>query len=257
LKEITQSELWGLRRDHFLVALGHTLARLLSPLGALSLEVLLERDLTTTVESISAGVPVAIREAMDADLDRITSLYSQDSYLYLGDEPISQSNKRGSGADSEMVYRAVDPKAREQYRDRMRRGEKCFLALVGSEIAHVNWLCFSWGEAVPGHPIFLQPGEVYTTDAFTLDKFRGQNIHGHILSEMLRYAQNKGYLRAYTVTRLARPASMRAFHQLGWRTVGKLLCFIPRRTDRCCWLLKLSGRIDQLFRQPSIASRAG
>jgi len=250
-------ELRGPRRDHFLVAVWQTLARLLSPLGTLSLEVLLERDLTTTVEPISTRLPVAIREATDADLDRITFLYSQDPYLYLGDVPSSQLNNRNSDVDSEMVDRAVDPKAREQYRDRMRRGEKCFLALVGSEIAHVNWLCFSWGEAVPGHPIFLQPGEVYTTDAFTPDKFRGQNIHAYILSEMLRYAQNKGYLRAYTVTRLASRASMHAFRQLGWHTVGELLCFIPRRTDRYCWLLKLSGRIDPLLRQPSIASRAG
>jgi hypothetical protein len=257
LNNVTQGELWGLGRDHFLVAVGHSLARLLSPLGTLSLEVLLERDLTTTVVSISAGVPVAIREATDADLDRITFLYSQDSYLYLGDEPISQSNNRGSGAESEMVDRPVELNARDQYRDRMRRGEKCFLALVDSEIAHVNWLCFSWGEAVPCHPIFLQPGEVYTTDAFTPNKFRGQNIHAHILSEMLRYAQNRGYLRAYTVTRLARRTSMRAFHQLGWRTVGKLLCFIPRGSERCCWLLKLSGRIDPLLRQPSIARCAG
>jgi GNAT superfamily N-acetyltransferase len=256
LNDVSQSELRGLRRDHFLIAIGHMLARLLSPLGTLSLELLLERDLTTTVEPISAGVPVTIREATDADLDRLTFLYSQDSYLYLGDEPISRSNGRGCGADSEMVDCAVDPKARKQYWDRVRRGEKCFLALIDSEIAHVNWLCFSWGEAVPGHPIFLQPGEVYTTDAFTADKFRGQNIHAHILSEMLRYAQNKGYLRAYAVTRLTRHASMHAFHQLGWRTVGKLLCFIPRRTNRC-WFLKLSGRIDPLFRQPTIAGRAG
>jgi hypothetical protein len=239
------------RSHRISAAIWTALARLLSPLGTVSLEMLLERDLTTTVEPISARIPVAIREAMDADLDSITFLFSKDSYLYLGDEPISQSTNRGRGA----VDRAVEPKAREPYRDRLRRGEKCFLALVGSEIAHVNWLCFSWGEAIPGHPIFLQPGEVYTTDAFTPNKFRGQNIHAHILSEMLRYAQKKGYCPAYTVTRLARPDSMHAFYQLGWHTVGNLLCFIPRKTDRS-WLLKLFGRIDPLVRQPAIANRA-
>jgi hypothetical protein len=225
-------------RDHLWIA--YALQILLAPLAKVTIEILLERDLSAEVESICARIPLTIREAEETDLDHITSLYSEDPYLYLGHLPVTS---RGTSA------RTIEPAAREQYRNRLMRGEKCFLALVGSEIAHINWVCFSWGEAMPGHPIFLQADEVYTTDAFTPPTFRGQNIHAMVLSYMLRHAQHQRRRRAYTVTRLDRRASFGALRQLRWRVAGQVLCIIPRGTDRS-WLLKLSGRIDPLLRAP-------
>jgi hypothetical protein len=210
----------------------------LAPFGKVTLEVLLERDLAVPVEPISAQIPVAIREADEADLDRITLLYAHDSYLYLGDELAAQSR---------AGVQTIELEAREQYRDRMRRGEKCFLAFVGDEIAHVNWLCLSWAEAAPGHPIYLQAGEVYTTDAITPDKFRGKNIHALVLGEMLRHAQRLGRRRAYTVTRSSRRATFGGLRQLKWRIAGMALCFIPRGTNKSR-LFRIYGRVDPLFR---------
>jgi len=94
-----------------------------------------------------------LRLAEPADIDEISRLYSSDPWLYILDGP----RKPGD-----------DQRARELYLDRLRRGELCFLAMCGTAIAHVNWICFSFAEALPEHPIRLQPGEVFTTDAITL-----------------------------------------------------------------------------------------
>jgi GNAT superfamily N-acetyltransferase len=230
-----------LGHDSVSLPLAWALAIALAPFGKITFEMLLERDLSVPVEPVSPQVPVAIREADEADLDAITALYSQDDYLYLGDEPAAPS---GSG------QYVVEPKARAQYYDRMARGEKCFLALAGKEIVHVNWICFSWGDAVPGYPIFLLADEVYTTDAFTARKFRGQDIHAMVLGHMLRYAQSRGSCRAYTITRLDRRASFVAFRRLRWCVTGRFLCFVPRGSERS-WLLRLSGKIDPLLRGPA------
>jgi hypothetical protein len=215
------------------------LVRLAAPLGALSIEVLLERDLTAPIAPIGAELDLSLREATDQDLDWITPLYARDPYLYLGETDPASGKAVIAGKLA----------ATEQYRARLRRGEKCFVASAGSEVAHVNWICFGWGEAIPGHPIVLRPGEVYTTDAFTIEKFRGRNVHAAVLGEMMRYAQRAGYRTAYTLTRTDRHSSFHALRELGWRVRGRLVCFVPRGARRA-WVLRLSGRVDCLYRDP-------
>jgi hypothetical protein len=215
------------------------LAKLLSRFGRVTIELLLKRDLALPVPAIGARIPVTIRLAREADLDAITRLYAADAYIYLGDDP-------RDGKDD-----PVEPAARQQYDDRLKRGELCFLALGGSEIAHANWLCSSWAEAVPGHPLYLRTGEIYTTDAITAENFRGKNIHAQVLAAMLRHAQGAGYREAFTVTRVSRGASFPAFHQIGWRVFGIGLCFVARRSA-AVRLIRLYGRIDPLLRSPAV-----
>jgi GNAT superfamily N-acetyltransferase len=227
--------------DFAIVAAVHAMQALFAPVGKISIDLLLKRDLSKPVDVVSPQIPVTIRQATEADLDQITLLYATDSYLYLGDEPA------GPSVDGRPW---VEPAARDQYGARMQRGEKCFLAVVGDEIAHTNWLCFTWAEAVTGHPLYLRAGEIYTTDAITVEKFRGQNIHALVLGEMLRYARGRGYMLAYTVTRIEYRGSFKAFRLLGWQVLGCLICLTSRRSGRSR-LLKLWGRIDPVLRGPN------
>jgi hypothetical protein len=221
------------------------LTNLVQPFGTLTVEVLLFRDLTQPLQPISSDFDVVIRLAAEADLTWVTQLYSGEPYLYLGHDQLR--GRAGDHLDGEKPS-GVDASALKAYRDRIRRGEKCFLAFVGAEIAHVNWLCFSWGEeAVPGHPIILRPGEAYTTDALTLEKFRGENIHAVVLREMLRTAQLAGCYRAFTVTQVERHRSFRALSQLGWQVHGRFLCFTARNSGKSR-LIGLRGSIEPLLR---------
>jgi hypothetical protein len=214
------------------------LAFTLRPLGTLSLEILFVRDLTVSVPEVSASIEITIRTADEADLDWIAGMYRDDPYLYIGDEHVDEA-----AADS-------DSKADvEAYRRRLRRGEKCFLAFAGQQIVHVNWLCFSWAEeAVCGRSFKLEPGEAYTTDAYTVIAFRGKNVHAVVLGAMLDAAKAAGSRKVYTVTSIDRPASFSAFRQLGWRVQGKVLCFVAKKGTKTR-LIRLSGNIDPLLRR--------
>jgi hypothetical protein len=220
---------------------------LVQPFGTLTVEVLLSRDLTQPLQPVSSALDVVIRLATEADLTWVTQLYSGEPYLYLGNDQLP--GRAGAYLDLRGKKRpGVHATGVQAYRDRIRRGEKCFLAFMGPEIAHVNWLCFSWGEeAVPGHPIMLRPGEAYTTDALTLEKFRGKNIHAVVLREMLCTAQLAGCYRAFTTTQMDRHRSFMAFGQLGWQVHGRLLCFIARNSGKSR-LIRLTGSIEPLLR---------
>lgn len=225
------------------IQLWNAASRLVRPFGTLTVDVLLERDLRRPIAAENANIDITIREATEDDLVQVTQLYANEPYLYLGDVVCSEA---GSASCQST---AADPAALAQYRDRLRRGEKCFLAHSGSEIAHVNWMCFTWAEAVYGHPIYLRAGEVYTTEAFTVPAYRGRNVHANVLATMLQMAQQAGYRVAYTVTRLERRQPFRAFRALGWRTAGKMLCFTPHGSGRAR-IVTLSGSAEPLLRGP-------
>ncbi|MFI5002557.1 MAG: GNAT family N-acetyltransferase, partial [Reyranellales bacterium] len=163
------------------------------------------------------------------DIDAICRLYAGDEWLWLGRSP-------------------DDRLARGLYIDRLRRGELCYIASVEGEIAHINWTCFSWGDALPGHPIRLRDGEVNTTDAFTPPPFRGKGLHAFVLGTMLNEARKRGANHAFTLGQIDRPAALKGLQALGWRECGRVVYFLPRGFDRAAFLVR-SGRTDALFRR--------
>jgi GNAT superfamily N-acetyltransferase len=181
---------------------------------------------------VKSNVVVTLRLAVPADIDQISRLYSTDPWLYLVDGPPTPGSHE---------------KACELYLDRLRRGELCFLAMSGNAIAHVNWICFSWGDALPEHPIRLHEGEVFTTDGLTLPAFRGRGLHAFVLRAMLAHAQAQGYRHAYTLGRVDRTASFTGLAKLDWRICGRVIYFLPRGQTKA-WFLWRQGRLEPLFR---------
>lgn len=205
------------------------LKRALTPGGELCCDILFERSLLAPLPQPKAQLDVTLLQATEFDLDAICRLYSSDSWLYLGET-------------------STDPGARNLYLDRLRRGELCFMAFSGAEIAHVNWICRHWGDAIPGHPVRLLPGEVYTTDAFTLEPFRGLGLHALVLRAMLARAQACGAHHAFTLARSDRTNSHKGLLALGWKECGRIVYFLPRG-GRAPWFLWRKGRLDPLFRE--------
>lgn len=201
-------------------------------MGELGRDVLLERSLRDDLPAVKPGVEVTLRQALPADLDAIVRLYSADPWLYLGEgPPMPGSHEKACGL----------------YLDRMRRGEICFLAMSGNAIAHVNWICFSWGDALPGHPIRLRNGEVFTTDAFTPPAFRGKGLHAFVLRAMLAHARARGDRHAYTLARVDRTDTYKGLFQLGWMVCGRVIHFLPRGRAKA-WFLWRQGNLEPLFR---------
>ena len=212
--------------------LWHLFERASAPWGELACDVLLERSLLDELPVVKPGVAVTLRQALPADLDAIVRLYSVDPWLYLG-----EASPRPGGHEL----------ARDLYLDRLRRGELCFLAMSGDAIAHVNWTCFTWGDALPEHPIRLRPGEVFTTDAITPQPFRGKHLHPFVLRAMLAHARERGYQHAYTLSRMDRTDSLKGLFQLGWRECGRVLFFLPRGSTKARFLWR-RGNVEPIFR---------
>lgn len=212
--------------------LWHGLNRVTSPFGDLCCGILFERPLVDPLPMATTSIDVALRQATEADVGEISRLYSTDPWLYLGEAH--------GPAGRDVAARAL-------YIDRLRRGELCFLAISGGEIAHVKWVCSTWGDALPGNPIRLNFGEVYTTDALINDRFRSKGLHAVVLRAMLEHARMRGNSRAYTLARLDRSASHKGLLQLGWREQGRIIYFLPRGRE-CPWFLWRTGNLEPLFR---------
>jgi GNAT superfamily N-acetyltransferase len=212
--------------------LAQTLGRVLAPLGELGCDVLLERSLQDDLPVVQPHPEVILRLALPTDLGEISQLYSQDPWLYILEGP----SLRGGLA-----------KARELYLERLRRGELCFLAMIGNAIAHVNWSCFGWAEALPEHPIRLRAGEVFTTDAITLPDYRGKGLHAFVLHAMLVHARTRGIRHAYTLARVDRTDTFKGLGQLGWRECGRVIYFLPKGRTKA-WFLWRQGNLEPLFR---------
>lgn len=202
------------------------LNRVLSPFGDLCCAILFERSLLDSLPEARTDLDVVLRLATPDDIGEISRLYSGDAWLFLGETP-------AAGYDA--------------YLDRLERGELCFLAIGEGRIAHVNWICRSWGDALPGNPIRLAAGEVYTTDALTTAGFRGKGLHAVVLRAMLADAQARGDRHAFTLARLDRTGSHKGLLQLGWRECGRTIYFLRHGSERPRFLWR-RGHLAPLFR---------
>jgi hypothetical protein len=200
--------------------------------GELGCDDLLEQSLRHDPPAVKPVADVSLRQAVPADLDEIIRLYATDPWLYIGEASPTPGG---------------DARARELYLDRLRRGEICFLAMCGDAIAHVNWICYHWGDALPEHPIRLRTGEIYTTDAITPAAFRGKGLHAFVLRAMLVHARAQGYRHAYTLARADRTEVYNGLARVGYRKCGRVIYFVPRGRTRA-WFLWRQGNLEPLFR---------
>lgn len=200
--------------------------------GELGCDVLLERSLRDDLPVAQPSADVSLRLAVPADIDEISRLYSSDPWLYILEGPPTPGDPE---------------RARGLYLDRLHRGELCFLAICGNAIAHVNWICFTFAEALPEHPIRLRKGEVFTTDAITLPAYRGKGLHAFVLRAMLAHARARGDRHAYTLARVDRTDTFKGLSQLGWTECGRVIYFLPRGRTKA-WFLWRRGKLEPLFR---------
>jgi hypothetical protein len=207
------------------------LNRVLAPLGELCCDILFELSLIEPLAEIRPRMEVEIRLATAADLDMICATYAPDPFLFLGDLAPDGS---------------VPDHVRALYADRLTRGELCFIATVGGEIAHLNWTCLTWGDALPDRPIRLKPNEVYTTDAVTTAAFRGKNIHAFVLRTMLMHARSLGRDTAYTLSGANRPEGHKGLHRVGWRESGRVWYWLYGNGYKT-FILARRGRLDALL----------
>lgn len=230
----------AIRENGPLLLLWRMLVKLVSPIGSLGIDVLYEKDLAPEISPVEARVPATIRHGTEADIDAVLALQG-----YAVARAGSFADPGGEGARIDE-----DQRTREQrriYLDRLHRGETCFLVYVEEELVAFDWMCRQWGEAVPGFPIILEPGEFYGAEAFTAPLWRGLDLHKFVNNSMLRFAQSVGCHRCYTIADLLVWRSHRNLRRLGYDLLGMVLWFQPKGIQKV-FAIRLKGQIDLLAR---------
>lgn len=223
------------------ILLWRVLVKLASPVAELHHQILFEHDLTQPIEQRAARIECHIEQATEADIERLV------------DQRLSRPAADGQDLSDEDEFRRAwlereRSRQRDAYRRWFRAGELCFVARIGDELGHSNWIRFYETGPVPSRPVELAPREAYLIEGFTPDRWRGQRLHEAVHSFMLRYAQSRGYRLAFTITDLTKVGSRRGLARVGgWRIRGHHVLITPRRLGRS-WMIRLKGDVSPIVR---------
>jgi hypothetical protein len=230
------------------VLLWRAFVKLMSPIVRIDLHVLYENDLTLPIEQRRAKIDCTIATATPEEVDEII-----DMQMAMPPPQLLQN----LSDEQELMYAQVAQmraRAKETFLRTMRAGEACFVARVGGIVAHSNWTRYHDCGWIDGRPVDLQPGEIYTTDGFTDERWRGMRLHEAVLSHMLRDAQSRGCHLAYTITDMTKAASRRGLSRVGgWRRRGQLLYVTPRLFNRT-FLFRFGGDVEPMMRHARLAN---
>jgi RimJ/RimL family protein N-acetyltransferase len=195
------------------VGLFRALAQGLSRMGEAHVWLMFKKDLQQPLTPFQPKVPMAIELAEPSQMDELGTLFHPD--------------------DLEEAAEAA-----EAYRARFDVGAVCFVARVDGRIVAVDWLRVGAAVGIAEVPMVLQDDEVYGSDAYTAEAWRGRGIHPALNHAMLKYAQHRGYRIAYTTALADNASSLATLRRLGWTLSGTLLVYEPSwAQDRLKWLV--------------------
>jgi branched-chain amino acid transport system permease protein len=213
--------------EGFYILLWRMLKWCLSPLGYLDMMTFYRRDLTQPLTEKSAKVDLSVIQATEADMDQLTAMVA-----------------RRYGPTMVRLWPYKNQSIRDILQQRFQEGCKCFVAKVGTEMIHYNWIFFYWEEAVMGTVRSrLQADEAICNDAFTEEAWRGKGVHDAVHNYMLRHLQQEGYQCVYTSAGTDNRSSQKALHRHNWTFYGKMLYFIPRGSEQG-WVWRIKGSVE-------------
>jgi ribosomal protein S18 acetylase RimI-like enzyme len=188
-----------LRHGVFHLRLLSILTWLLGRFGESRLIFIYRRDLQKPFVPQQARVPVTVGRASEADAEALAAL---------------------EGEDADQV---------EIYRNRLSRGDQCFVARIDGRIVATDWMRF--GTAWSWVDIRVEDGDIYMTDAYAAPEWRGNRIAAAVHSQMLAYAQRQGFRHAYSILDANNANSWAMLPRMGWELTGVLLSFQSRAMD--------------------------
>ena len=245
LRDYYRTAVADLRYQGVEVLLWRIIVKLLSPFARLDIQILFEYDLTRPIPERRARVDCWIGPAEESEMADIAR--QRYKPLPAGDETTLTDSAEYDRAFYERQAENLGNAYLKNALTWLRTGNMCFVARIGDEFAHSNWIQFDWCGPSPKREIRLFSGEVYTTDGHTLTQWRGQRLHEAVNAAMLRYAQSVGCKRAYTITDLTLAWSRRGVLRVGWQRRGHHMFITPRWLART-WIVRLGGNVEPIFR---------
>lgn len=187
------------------------------PFGTPEISSCCYKDLTAPVVAPDARVRIDIARLSDGDVARLAPV-------------IIEANRMARGPAGRMDLESAE----KHVRKRLEAGAVCFVASYEDELIHYNWI-------FPGMPwqisrlLSFVPAtstEALLDDAFTLEKWRGNGIHGAVHARMLQFLQRSGYTRSYTNVDIGNRSSRKALNQLGYTCFSTVILFEARWSGR-------------------------
>ena len=121
------------------------------------------------------------------------------------------------------AYASFRPKhGRENFERRMSHGDRCFASWHNGEIVDACWVA-TGSVYVPylSRYIWLDPGDVYSYDAYTLPDYRGYGLYMARNSYTARRNQKEGYERSVALVAPENYAAWLILTRSGLETIGE------------------------------------
>lgn len=185
------------------------------PFGTLFISAFCSKDLTAPVVVPEARVRVDITRLADADVAHLALIVANRTTL-----------GRANATDIELAERHV--------RRTLELGGVCFIASHEGEIVHHNWV-FPGVQWQAGRYIRFEPvtsTDALCDDAFTLEKWRGNGIHGAVHASMIQFLQRSGCTTSFTFVSTDNRSSRKALTLLGYTCGSHVIFFEGRRSGK-------------------------
>lgn len=89
----------------------------------------------------------------------------------------------------------------EQFRSRLERGCRCYVARVDGVTVSAVWIATEQGRLEAFHEDFaLGPKQMYSFDSFTLPEYRGRRIQGAMFTQICKIYLARGIEQAVSLT---------------------------------------------------------
>ena len=129
---------------------------------------------------------------------------------------ISAGTEAETMAAADMRLRDASEHVHAEFRDRLRRGQTCFVAKRGEEVVGCDWVGAGYDHEGPVR-IEPGPGEVLCRDAFVAISARGRAIHTALQRAMISWAKVNGFTLIHTFARFIDHRANKAVRIMSWQ----------------------------------------
>ena len=167
--------------------------------------------------------------------DILSPIYkSKKVIFYKNENTANEIGKNSNGRREQIKVRMALPEDIDEleqimYQDRFeikkrfKRGNRCFVACIGTRIVHYTWVSF-YKEYLPSINkwIELAEDEAYVYNVRTLSDFRGQGIFPFVLASICGQLRKDGYKRILASIQSDNIPSQKAFEKAGFKKTQEI-----------------------------------
>lgn len=125
--------------------------------------------------------------------------------------------------DLELTFGFIDDADDEHGRERLARGERCFVARDAGKVVSSRWIAERRAHvAYLDMWLDLDPGDVYLSETFTDPALRGHGVSGAAGTRLAAALAAEGCRRILAGVLSENHAGTRAYEKAGYRRVGRI-----------------------------------